>query len=181
LAGSDPFVELKELNAAICTCQRCPLSMSRTKAVPGEGPTPSQLMLIGEAPGAEEDKLGRPFVGRAGVLMDRSLLKAGLKRQDLFITNVVKCRPPGNRKPKKEEIEACRPYLERQMEIVAPQIIALLGNVATNVLLGKRGVTTLHGKVFGRFLVTYHPAAVIRNRNLEDAFLSDLFKLSALR
>ena len=115
------FIDLHTLNEKICTCQLCPLSINRTFAVPGSGPSPAQIMLVGEAPGREEDLKGLPFVGRAGRLLDKALLQAGLERSEVFITSVVKCRPPENRKPKKEEIELCHPYLQAQMDLVHPE------------------------------------------------------------
>jgi uracil-DNA glycosylase family 4 len=138
-------------------------------------------MLVGEAPGADEDKTGRPFVGRCGRLLDRSLALAGIKRADIFITSVVKCRPQRNRKPKKVETNACLPYLQRRMEIIRPQIICLMGNVAVQTLIKRQGVTSLHGQVFeDRFLVTFHPSAVLRNKNLQEDFISDLRRLKRM-
>jgi DNA polymerase len=132
-------------------------------------------MLVGEAPGREEDLKGLPFVGRAGRLLDEALDEAGLKREDVFITSVIKCRPPQNRKPKKKEIELCLPYLEDQMDAIRPRIICLMGNTAIQAVLGVVGVTVLRGRILSdRFLVTYHPAAVLRNRNLMADFVSDL-------
>jgi DNA polymerase len=134
-------------------------------------------MLVGEAPGREEDLKGLPFVGRAGKLLDKALLQAGLEKSEVFITSVVKCRPPENRKPKKEEINLCHPYLQAQMDLVHPRIVCLMGNTATQAVLGMQGVTNLRGQIQqGRFLITYHPAAVLRNRNLMEEFVSDLKK-----
>lgn len=169
------FIDLPLLNQKICTCQLCPLSLSRKCAVPGCGPSPAQIMLVGEAPGREEDLKGLPFVGRAGRLLDRALAQAGLERSAVFITSVIKCRPPENRKPKKAEVDLCRPYLQAQMDIVHPRIVCLMGNTATQAVLGMQGVTTLRGQILqDRFLVTYHPAAVLRNINLMEEFVSDL-------
>lgn len=168
-------MDLVTLHRKICVCQLCDLALSRMVAVPGEGPCPSKIMLIGEAPGKYEDESGRPFVGRAGKLLDEALVKAGLARREVFITSVVKCRPPKNRKPKRCEIDACNPYLKAQMEVLNPKVVCLMGNVAAQTVLGSQGIATLRGKIFsGRFLVTFHPAAVLRNRNLMDAFISDL-------
>ena len=170
-------IELSTLHDKICTCQLCPLSLCRKCAVPGSGPSPAQIMLVGEAPGREEDLNGLPFVGRAGRLLDKALLQAGLERSEVFITSVVKCRPPENRKPKKEEINLCHPYLQAQIDLVHPRIVCLMGNTATQAVLGMQGVTNLRGQIQqGRFLITYHPAAVLRNRNLMDEFISDLKK-----
>ena len=138
---------------------------------------PPDLVLLQEkiAPGREEDLKGLPFVGRAGRLMDEALDEAGLKREEVFITSVIKCRPPQNRKPNKKEIELCLPYLEDQMDAIRPRIICLMGNTAIQAVLGVVGVTVLRGRILSdRFLVTYHPAAVLRNRNLMADFVSDL-------
>ncbi len=173
-------MDIATLHKKICVCQLCDLALSRRVAVPGEGPCPSRIMLIGEAPGKYEDESGRPFVGRAGKLLDEALIKAGIKRNDVFITSVIKCRPPENRKPKRCEIDACNPYLMAQMEILSPNVVCLMGNVAAQTVLGSQGIAALRGKIFsGRFLVTFHPAAVLRNRNLMDAFISDLKKANA--
>lgn len=166
---------LRRLEDAISACRLCPLWQGRTLAVPGAGPAPARLMLVGEAPGREEDLKGLPFVGRAGRLMDEALDEAGLKREEVFITSVIKCRPPQNRKPNKKEIELCLPYLEDQMDAIRPRIICLMGNTAIQAVLGVVGVTVLRGRILSdRFLVTYHPAAVLRNRNLMADFVSDL-------
>jgi uracil-DNA glycosylase family 4 len=171
-------MHLNELHSRILSCQHCELASRRTKAVPGEGPCPAPIMLVGEAPGADEDRTGRPFVGRCGKLLDRSLAQAGVNREEIFITSVVKCRPQNNRKPKKAETAACLPYLQSQIEIVEPRVIGLMGNVAASSLLNRQGVVTLRGQVFeDRFLVTFHPAAVLRNKNFQEYFISDLRKL----
>jgi uracil-DNA glycosylase family 4 len=168
-------MDLDRLREEIRVCQLCDLSRNRIKAVPGEGPCPAEIMLVGEAPGREEDLEGRPFVGRAGRLLDEALTEAGLQRSEIFITSVIKCRPPDNRRPKSHEIEACCPYLEAQMMMLNPRIVCLMGNVAIQAVLGKHGVTSLRGQIWqDRFLVTYHPAAVLRNRNLMKDFVSDL-------
>jgi len=171
-------VDLGQLEQQICTCHRCPLAEGRKHAVPGSGPVPADIMLVGEAPGKEEDLSGDPFVGRAGRLLDEALVQAGLTRSEVFITSVIKCRPPQNRKPKKAEIDQCRPYLQAQIDILHPKIICLMGNTAAQAVLGRQGVTILRGQVLqDRFLVTYHPAAVLRNRNLMNDFVSDLKRL----
>jgi uracil-DNA glycosylase len=169
------YIDLPTLHDKIRTCQLCPLSLGRKCAVPGCGPSPAEIMLVGEAPGREEDLKGLPFVGRAGKLLDKALSQAGLEKSEVFITSVVKCRPPENRKPKKEEINLCHPYLQAQMDLVHPRIVCLMGNTATQAVLGMQGVTNLRGQIQqGRFLITYHPAAVLRNRNLMEEFVSDL-------
>lgn len=174
--------DLSRLELQICACHHCPLSEGRKHAVPGRGPAPAEIMLVGEAPGKEEDLSGLPFVGRAGRLLDEALMQAGLERSKVFITSVIKCRPPENRKPKKAEIEQCRPYLQAQIDILHPKIICLMGNTATMAILGRQGVTSLRGQVLqDRFLVTYHPAAVLRNRNLMNDFVSDLKKAELMQ
>jgi uracil-DNA glycosylase family 4 len=170
------MMNLEELGDRIRACQLCRLSKSRKNAVAGEGPSNARIMLIGEAPGEKEDLTGRPFVGRAGRLLDGLLAEAGLARSEVFITSVVKCRPPKNRKPRSDEMEICvNTYLRHQMELIGPKAICLMGNTASSAVIGREGVTSIHGRVFdGRFLVTYHPAAVLRNMNLKDEFISDL-------
>lgn len=166
---------IQDLETMIRTCKRCSLSESRTYAVPGEGPENAKILLLGEAPGKDEDLSGKPFVGRSGKILDQCLAEARIDRSCVFITNVVKCRPPQNRNPNAEETAACGPYLRAQLEMIDPKVVCLLGNVATKAVLGMVGVTSLHGQVFeGRFLVTFHPSAILRNRNLKPAFVSDL-------
>jgi uracil-DNA glycosylase family 4 len=174
-------MDLLALHSKIRTCQLCPLWENRYLAVPGEGPSSSPVMLVGEAPGAQEDQTGRPFVGRAGRLLTMAMTEAGIDRSEVFITSVIKCRPPKNRKPKKSEVEACLPYLEAQMELVKPRAVVLMGNVATRAILGIDGVTSRHGQLHrGRFILTFHPAAVLRNKNLMEVFVGDLSRLKDL-
>jgi len=176
-----PSITLESLRVDIANCVRCPLSQSRAHAVPGEGPENARIVLVGEAPGKDEDLSGRPFVGRSGKILDECLEEVGINRSEIFITNVVKCRPPENRRPMKAEMEACRPYLHEQIRSIEPRIVCLLGNVATKAVLGKEGVTKLHGQVFQeKFLVTFHPSAVLRNRNLKETFVSDLKRAKGL-
>jgi len=148
-------------------CTRCPLAETRTQVVFGVGDESAPLMFVGEGPGAEEDRQGIPFVGRAGQLLTRLIEGIGLGRDHVYIANVVKCRPPGNRDPQPAEIDACRPYLEAQLAFVAPRVVVTLGNFATKLLLDtKEGITKLRGREFpfgGAVLVpTFHPAAVLR-------------------
>lgn len=171
--------ESQKLETKISLCKACPLWKSRTNPVPGEGNLDAELMLIGEAPGREEDREGRPFVGRAGSILNENLRKAGLKRGDLYITNVVKCRPPGNRNPSPEEASICiNLYLQKQIELINPKLIVLLGNIALTTILNRKGITHNHGKVFeheGRkYLASYHPAAIIYNPSLEESLQKDL-------
>jgi len=149
-------------------CTRCPLAATRTQVVFGVGAADADLMFVGEGPGAEEDKQGIPFVGRAGQLLTRLIEGIGFTREQVYIANVVKCRPPGNRDPQPEEIEACRPYLEGQLDFLHPRVVVTLGNFATKLLLEtKDGITKLRGQEFpyrdGAVLIpTFHPAAVLR-------------------
>ncbi|CAN5211386.1 hypothetical protein BH18ACT4_BH18ACT4_14890 [soil metagenome] len=149
-------------------CVRCPLAKGRTQVVFGMGDTHAALMLIGEGPGAEEDRQGLPFVGRSGRLLDRLVLEElGLTRADCYVCNVVKCRPPANRDPLPDEIDACRPWLERQIDLVAPEVIITLGRFATQLLLDTtEGITRLRGRSFSYrsaiLVPTFHPAAVLR-------------------
>ena len=161
---------LADLEAIAQACTKCPLANGRTTVVFGEGDPRAGLMVVGEGPGHDEDVQGRPFVGRSGRLLDRLLLEeAGLERRQVYIANVVKCRPPGNRDPEPAEIESCRPYLEQQVDLIAPAVILTLGNFATKVLLGtKQGITQLRGTVHPfrggatQLVPTFHPAAALR-------------------
>ena len=162
-------LDLQQLAEVAAGCTRCPLSAGRTTVVFGTGDPAADLMFVGEGPGAEEDRQGLPFVGRSGKLLDELLAQeVGLPRSAVYIANVVKCRPPENRDPEPEEIAACRPYLQRQVELVAPRVLVTLGNFATKLLLDtKDGITKLRGRRYawrdGVVLVpTYHPAALLR-------------------
>lgn len=150
--------------------------------MPGEGQVSAGLMFIGEAPGKNEDLKGRPFVGAAGRILDEAMKNAGLERSEVFITNVVKCRPPGNRVPEEEERLACRPYLQRQMLLLSPKIICILGSTAYGSILGGKSITASRGKIImqkdQRYFLTVHPAAAIYNRRLRDIFENDILKLS---
>jgi DNA polymerase len=159
-----------ELADAATACTQCPLAETRTQVVFGVGNPHASLVFVGEGPGAEEDRQGIPFVGRAGQLLTRLIEGIGLTRDDVYICNVVKCRPPGNRDPLPSEIEACRPYLEAQLDFLAPWVVVTLGNFATRLLLGtKEGITKLRGREFpfrddrAVLIPTLHPSAVLRN------------------
>jgi uracil-DNA glycosylase len=167
---SPAWASFDELAAAASTCTRCPLAETRTQVVFGVGNPHADLVFVGEGPGAEEDRQGIPFVGRAGQLLTRLIEGMGLTRDDVYICNVVKCRPPGNRDPLPIEIETCRPYLEAQLDFLAPRVVVTLGNFATRLLLDtKTGITKLRGQEFpyrdGRAVLipTLHPAAVLRS------------------
>jgi uracil-DNA glycosylase len=162
--------DLAELRADALACTRCPLAGGRTTVVFGEGDPHAALMVVGEGPGREEDLAGRPFVGRSGQLLDRLLLEEiGLARDEVYIANVVKCRPPGNRDPRPEEISACRPYLEAQIDEIHPAVLVTLGNFSSKLLIAtSEGITKLRGRAYpyrntGALIVpTYHPAAALR-------------------
>ena len=162
--------QLEDLRAEASVCTRCRLHQARTTVVFGSGDPNSDLMFVGEAPGFHEDQQGVPFVGQAGKLLDRLLQGIGLTRADVFVANVLKCRPPGNRDPQPDEIEQCEPYLFRQIELIRPKVIGTLGNFATKLLSGKpTGITRVHGVeqevTLGGFRVLlyplYHPAAAL--------------------
>ncbi|MFQ5838170.1 MAG: uracil-DNA glycosylase [Thermoplasmata archaeon] len=170
---------LEGIAAEVRSCTLCRLHENRTEAVPGEGPAEAAIILIGEAPGRQEDEVGHPFVGMAGRVLDEALEEAGLTRSDVFITNVVKCRPPGNRNPKADEMEACRPYLLRQIEWVRPSVIVTLGIFGLRSLLGVTGkVARLRSeelKFEGTPVVaTYHPAATRYSRVIKERLVQDL-------
>jgi len=176
----DPFLELKE---EVSKCQKCPLAGFRQNTVFGEGDPNARLMFIGEGPGAEEDKEGRPFVGRAGQLLTKMIEAMGLKRQEVYIANIVKCRPPGNRNPFREEVASCISYLKKQIEIVDPEVIICLGSVAVRYLLN---IDKQISKVRGEFvkynnniyvMPTFHPAYLLRNPDKKKQSWEDLKKV----
>lgn len=175
--------QLEVLSRHIRRCTKCPLHTSRTRAVPGAGQTSARIMLIGEAPGKAEDEQGLPFVGAAGRLLDGLLREHGLDRQDLFITNIVKCRPPDNRTPRKTEIDTCTShYLFEQIECVRPELIVLLGSTAAKTLLGVTNVNEVRGRIIERdahrYLVGYHPAAAFYRKDLADRMQEDFTLLA---
>lgn len=159
---------LDELRSEALSCTRCPLSVGRTQVVFGVGDPQADLMFVGEGPGREEDLQGEPFVGRSGKLLDTLMRQEmGIDRTQCYVTNVVLCRPPGNRDPLPAEIEACRPYLERRMDLIDPKVVVTLGNFATRLLLATtEGIRRMRGKVYpyrnGHLVPTYHPAAALR-------------------
>jgi DNA polymerase len=166
-------------------CQRCRLSAGRKNVVVGDGPISARIMVIGEAPGRNEDKQGKPFVGSAGKILTEALEKSGLYRPNVYITNIVKCRPPENRPPKPDEVIACSAYLKKQIDVISPETIILLGRTAAESFLNEKiSMGDMHGKILERdgrrFLITYHPAAIIYNRKLKDAIIEDLKKVSGL-
>jgi DNA polymerase len=170
--------KLEILAAQIRVCTKCPLCQSRTLAVPGDGAASARVMLIGEAPGREEDESGHPFVGAAGRFLDQVLEDAGITRSDLFITNIVKCRPPDNRTPRVSEVETCASnYLFEQIEIINPALIVLLGGVAAKKMLGVKSVNEARGRVIDRdgrkYLVGYHPAVRFYREDLGEKVKED--------
>jgi uracil-DNA glycosylase len=169
---------LEALAAQIRVCTKCPLCQSRTLAVPGDGQPSARVMLIGEAPGREEDETGHPFVGAAGRFLDHALEGTGINRDDLFITNIVKCRPPNNRTPRVGEIETCTSnYLFEQIELIDPALIMLLGGVAAKKMLGVKSVNEARGRLIERdgrqYLVGYHPAAPLYREDLGEKVKED--------
>ncbi|MFN8159711.1 MAG: uracil-DNA glycosylase [Solirubrobacterales bacterium] len=180
---------LVELYREVEACSRCPLAETRTRAVFGSGNADADLLFVGEAPGAEEDRRGLPFVGRAGGLLEEMLGEIGKSRDDVFITNVLKSRPPGNRDPQPPEIEACRPYLFEQIRLIEPRVIATLGNFATKLLSGNptgitkvRGVPQVH-ELGGRtvfLLPLFHPAAALRTPAVAELLRQDFHSIPEL-
>ncbi len=170
---------LLELHDRVRGCVACPLHATRTQAVPGYGPVSARIMAVGEAPGETEDREGRPFVGAAGQLLTRLLESAGLSRRDIYITNVIKCRPPGNRDPEPGEVMACSHYLDEQVELLGPEVILVLGRHALGRLLpGEGSITRLHGRRIVRgdrvYVPLYHPAAALYNNSLLATLEEDM-------
>jgi len=165
--------EWERLIRKIIACQACPLFKGRTQAVPGEGNRQASLMFVGEAPGRDEDLQGRPFVGRAGQLLTRIIQAMGFNREEVYIANVIKCRPPENRTPRPDEVKACSPYLLRQIELIRPRVIVALGKVAADFLLpGSKSMSELRGN-FGEFqgipvMPTFHPSYLVRNEGNKE-------------
>ena len=177
--------KLEKLAKRIKVCTLCELHRSRTEAVPGEGPAQAEIMFIGEGPGASEDKQGRPFVGASGKFLDQLLEQAGVTRTDVFITNVVKCRPPGNRDPLPDEVDICTSnYLQHQIEIVNPSIIVTLGRHSMGLFFKGAKITQIHGqmrKVDDRFVIAmFHPAAALHQLSLKETIMADFAKLPEL-
>jgi len=165
-------------------CTLCTLSDTRKNAVPGEGEFRKKLMIIGEAPGFNEDQSGRPFVGMAGMILRKTLMKCGIDIEDVFITNIVKCKPPNNRQPKNNEKDTCSKYLARQINLLKPKIICILGNVAGSYILDIKSISQHRGKILRKngidYFITYHPAATIYNRNLILDFENDIKHLAEI-
>jgi uracil-DNA glycosylase family 4 len=173
---------LQDFYEQIKNCQNCALAASRTQVVFGDGNPHAEIMFVGEAPGFHEDRLGKPFVGAAGKLLDQLLGQIGIERRDIYIANVIKCRPPQNRNPRAEEIESCKPYLLKQIELIRPKIICTLGNFSTQLLLGhKVGITKVRGQAFdqGSYVVVpmLHPAAALHRESMLEGVKGDFQNL----
>ncbi len=175
---------LEDVAARVRVCTRCELYRSRTHAVPGEGNARAEVMFVGEGPGWHEDRQGRPFVGPAGQFLNEMLEKIGLKREDVFITNVVKCRPPGNRDPLPDEIAACAPYLDEQIAAIQPRVIVTLGRYSMARWFPSEKISRIHGQPrrFGEYVVVpmYHPAAALHQPALKSLVEQDMAKLPAI-
>ena len=173
--------ELTQLYDQIRVCQKCDLSKGRTNAVPGEGPENSEIMMIGEAPGFYEDREGRPFVGASGKFLDELLAGIQLKRDQIYICNVIKCRPPQNRDPQPEEMDACKPYLDRQIDLIKPKIIITISRFAMARWFADKKIGEIHGKPkkIGNLVVLpmYHPAAALHQPSLKKVLQEDFGKI----
>jgi uracil-DNA glycosylase family 4 len=173
---------LEKIAGDVRGCPLCKLARTRKNAVPGEGQISAKIMFVGEAPGRSEDEKGKPFVGAAGRILDNVLKKAGIERSQVFITNIVKCRPPNNRVPEEDELIACRPYLDRQIALIKPKVICILGRTAYSSILGGSSIAANRGKIVERsgqkYFSTFHPAAVIYNKSLRSRLEDDLKKLA---
>ncbi len=171
-----------DLKKSIAECKKCRLCTNRTNIVLGEGNINAKIMFIGEGPGADEDKQGVPFVGKAGQLMNKAFQALGINREEIYIANIVKCRPPSNRVPEEDEAQACLNYLRNQVVLIKPEIIVLLGSTALKNILGKEyGITAVRGKWMEKngikYMPTWHPAALLRDENKKIEFWQDLKEL----
>lgn len=189
--ASERQEKMRQIKDEIVNCRKCPLYGDRIYPVIGEGSHSAKIMFIGEAPGLNESQTGRPFCGAAGKILDELLESSGIKREDVYITNILKDRPPRNRDPQKEEIEACVPYLEKQIEIIKPEVICSLGNYSTAYILERyglkdkiQGISKIHGQIFEsqglfhsfKIIPLYHPAVATYNANMKDVLKKD-FKI----
>jgi uracil-DNA glycosylase family 4 len=176
--------ELTDLYKQIQTCEQCILSQGRTNAVPGQGPENADIMFIGEGPGFHEDRQGIPFVGAAGNYLNELLAKIDLQREDVYITNVVKCRPPGNRDPQPQEIEACRPYLDKQIALIHPRLIVTLGRFSMQRYFPGASISRIHGqpKRVGNVIYypMFHPAAALHQPRWRSLLDEDILKIPGL-
>ena len=176
--------ELTDLYEQVRNCTLCSLAQGRTRAVPGEGPETATVMFIGEAPGFHEDKSGRPFVGAAGRFLEELLADIGMQRQDVYIANVIKCRPPGNRAPTAVELEACKPYLDRQIALIKPRVVVTLGRFSMARYFPGSKISSIHGKprkIEGvLYYPMYHPAAALHQPSLRTAVVEDMKRIPQL-
>ena len=181
---STPISRAENLYRRVRICKRCPLAETRTNAVPGEGPLTADVLLIGEAPGMNEDKQGRPFVGQAGQFLEELLAAAGLTRQEVYICNVLKCRPPANRDPAPDEVIACRDYLDEQIDLVDPLVVVTLGRFSMAKWFQGQTISRIHGtvkEIDGRFVVPmFHPAAALHQQNLRSTIINDFRTIPAV-
>lgn len=182
---TQPGDSMEKVSSEVIVCRKCRLCETRRNAVPGEGSKGARVMFVGEAPGEQEDLQGRPFVGSAGKLLDELLASISYRREDVYITNIAKCRPPNNRPPRKDEAAACRPYLDRQIALLQPRVICPMGNSAIQALVDLEGpVTEVHGIPFEVGKITYfpmyHPAAGLYTFSLRKVMEEDFKKLRAL-
>jgi len=189
-------LENEKIEKEVSACQKCSLNRTRLNPVAGEGSLEAKIMFIGEAPGVQEDRSGRPFCGEAGKILDELLNSIGIKREEVYIGNILKCRPPGNRNPQKEEIELCTPYLERQIELIKPEVICTLGNYSTAYILEKyslkdkiQGISKIHGQIFEvsnlfqslKIIPLYHPAVATYNPGMKETLRADFKVLERFR
>ncbi len=175
---------LSELYEEIALCRQCEIAKFRTNTVPGEGAEDAEILFIGEAPGWHEDQQGRPFVGPAGQLLDQLLASSSLRREQVYIANVIKCRPTGNRDPLPAEIQNCRNWLERQIELICPKIIVTLGRYSMAMFFPGKSISKIHGTAQKRdniiYYAMYHPAAALHQRNLRQVIEADMLKIPSL-
>lgn len=175
---------LEQISAEVRACRRCPLSQTRVQAVPGEGPADARIMFIGEGPGFHEDQQGRPFVGASGQYLEELLASIGLNRRQVYIANVIKCRPPGNRDPEPAELATCRGYLDRQLEIIAPWVIVTLGRFSMARYFPGQSISRIHGRAkrVGSvcYLPMFHPAAALRTPELRSEMARDIRRIPEL-
>lgn len=175
------MTELEKIRQTVVKCTKCPLSKTRTNSVPGKGNFHSDVIFVGEAPGRNEDLQGEPFVGVAGKKLSLALENAGVSRGEVYITNTVKCRPPNNRVPNKEEKETCQEFIQKEIKIINPKIICVLGNTAFGSILGGSEITKYRGKIAKKdnqlYFITIHPAATIYNQKLIETLKQDIKKL----
>ncbi|MSP12859.1 MAG: uracil-DNA glycosylase [Chloroflexi bacterium] len=176
--------ELSDLHQEVRACPLCILAKSRTHAVPGEGPSDARILFVGEGPGFHEDQQGRPFIGAAGQFLNELLGTIGVRREEVYITNVVKCRPPGNRDPLPDEIQACHPYLERQIALIKPQVIVTLGRFSMEQFIPGAKISRVHGQAFkqGNLVIfpCFHPAAALHQPKYRELIEQDFKQLAKI-